>query len=501
MTSHTRPTSNDHPLRIAVVAMKPQIRGRIRRNIVTFLDMGAEVTVVNTPPRDDFFVGLSSPRLRAEFVDVRSAAVRYQAWMTRQNALRKEKWARERREKSAERTRPEPQWTPTGSSRVATVIHSGRSSKRAQHLRAAVLAHKQSARNKLIRTGRQLRKHRDLTIRNSLKTFHLVNRFVEFWRLSPSRIRSLDPDLIVSSDLPGLVGASIAARAMGRPHLHDCHELYLESTTLKWYERLLLRPVERRYMRRADSVVVVNTTIRDEYKKRYGVDGIVLRNCAPTVAEAVREDPVDVRGLLGLSAEDHVVLYQGGLMAGRGLDVCVRAVAWFPPHAHLVFVGEGRVREDLVRLAMDARVMDRVHWLPAVPPSQLPTFTAAASLGLIPYQPVSLNNRYSLPNKVFEYTGAGIPFVASDLPELRRIVTDAACGEIYDPFEPRQLAAAVRTVLDPARYGLYRENAAAFGRQNTWEVEREVLVSEVTRLTSGGRGGAPSKSSAHHVGG
>src|SRR5699024_4124711 len=78
--------------RAVVVAMKPQIAGRIRRNIITLLDLGFEVTVVNSTPRADFFQGLEHPRLSADFVDVRSLAVQYQARMTRKKNERQVKW-------------------------------------------------------------------------------------------------------------------------------------------------------------------------------------------------------------------------------------------------------------------------------------------------------------------------------------------------------------------------------------------------------------------------
>src|SRR5699024_9203182 len=148
-----------------------------------------------------------------------------------------------------------------------------------------------------------------------------------------------------------------------------------------------------------------------------------------------RSNPINLRALAGIPQDSKVVLYQGGLAAGRGLDVCVRAAAEFPEDVHLIFIGKGRMREELQALAQELGVSDRVHWLPAVEPGELSAYTAAADVGLIPYQPVSRNNQYALPNKVFEYTGAGIPFVASDLPELRGIVEAARCGEVYDPFD------------------------------------------------------------------
>lgn len=327
-----------------------------------------------------------------------------------------------------------------------------------------------------------MRKQRDQRIRTFLHRFHRINKFLEFWHLSAQHVQKLSPDLIVSSDLPGLVGANIAARRLGRPHLHDCHELYLESTSFKRYEKRFLQPFEGRFMRRADSVVVVNQTIRDVYRSRYGVEGVVLRNCGPAVPHEILDNPVDLHGLLGLPPRAPIVLYQGGLAAGRGLDILIAATAEFPEDAHTVLVGSGRQREELGRQAEELGLTDRVHFIPAVLPHDLPAYTAAASVGVIPYQPVSDNNLMALPNKVFEYTGAGIPFAAADLPELRRIAEEVGCAAVYGPFDPHGLATAVTKILEPSHHDVYRRAAAAFGQHNTWEHEKQILISEAERI-------------------
>lgn len=472
--------------RAVVVAMKPQIAGRIRRNIMTLLELGFEVTVVNSTPRADFFQGLDHPNLVADFVDVRSLAVLYQARMTRKKNERAAKWDQEKKNRAVKAAEPErdaPEWMSNGVPGTE-VLYRGWTSESGQDARKRleeVWTDTDKRVTKFLNTSRQ---KRDLKIRDELKQVHLINRFVEFWRLSPDRIAEHKPDLIMSDDLPGLVGASIAARRLGVPHIHDCHELYLESTTLRPYERRVLWPVEKAYMKRADSVVIVNETIRDEYEKRYGVRGIVLRNAAPAVPAEVRSNPMDLRALAGIPRHSKVVLYQGGLVPGRGLDVCVKAAVHFPDDVHLVLVGKGKMHDELVAMMDELGVADRVHFLPAVEPGELPAYTAGADVGVIPYQPVSRNNEYALPNKAFEYPAAGIPFVAADLPELRRIAEAARCGEVYDAFSPEALAAAVRTVLDPERYSAYQQNAVTFGRENTWESERKILVEEIRRLTS-----------------
>ncbi len=317
--------------------------------------------------------------------------------------------------------------------------------------------------------------------KDALRPWHRTSRFFAFWRESTDRALQLAPDLVFSSDLPGLVGAGRTARRLGVPHLHDCHELYLESTSFRAVERRILAPMERYYLRRADAVVAVNQSIASEYGRRYGRQPTVVRNCASRLSPGLPAR--DLRELIGLAGEAKIVLYQGGFAVGRGLDVCVAAIAQLPADVHLVLLGFGPLREELTQLAHRLDVADQVHVVDAVPPEELPSWTVSATVGLMPYQPISGNNTLALPNKVFEYTAVGVPIVVSDLPELRQIALLAGCGEVYDAFDPSSLAAAVRTVLDPARHDSYRGAARAYGVANVWEHEREILVGEILRAS------------------
>lgn len=515
-----------------VSAMKPQLHGRIRRNVSTLLDLGMEVVVVTIRSRKEFFVGLEHPDLSAHFVDAPTTYSRYAAWLSRGDrrraairALRLDRVRRDHLRSALKKRRHprtmlrrlwhQPRFTAGGKSSITPfpqwfipvmVVLAGLVAVAALPLIAIALVVRRLApgvvrsvsvdglRRAARRSARLVRLHvwgplaravswprRAATeaIRRVLLTTNRTQRFHVFWRESERLIRGYAPDLVVSSDLPGLVGASRAARHLGIQQLHDCHELYLESTSFTWYERLILAPIERKHMRRAARVVAVNVSIADEYGERYGVRPTVVRNCAhrPEVHE-VR----DLRPLAGLEPDADVVLYQGGFSIGRGLDVCVAAMVEAPASAHLVLLGYGPLAAELLELARTHGVADRVHVLGAVPPSELLAYTASATVGLIPYQPVSKNNFYSLPNKIFEYTSVGVPVVASDLPELRRIAVDAGCGVVYDPYDPQSLAKALRTVLESDHLVGLRAAAERFGEENSWEVERQVLVTAFTEI-------------------
>lgn len=514
--------------RVAYFAMKPQLRGRFRRNVQTLLQMGAIVTVLTVRSDLDFFLGLNDPNLAVAFFDAESLYVRLSKSFSRRSKLQADRRRAKVAQRAARMQQGEFVATPTlllagllialrrGWKRLSPPIRRAgwAMARTAVRTRRRVLrllprdprkvlrraAKRQQARRRRALTrravrarfrvwgramlNRRLRLSRSVVaqLKDWLRPWHRVNRFFAFWKESAARGRQLRPDLVFSSDLPGLVGAGRTARALHIPHVHDCHELYLESTSFRRTERMLLEPMERKYLRRADSATAVNESIAAEYGKRYGRKPVVVRNCADSAPGdiAVR----DLRELARISPDSRVLLYQGGFSVGRGLDVCVAASALLPEDVHLVLLGFGPLTDQLADIAESLGITDRVHIIDAVPPAELASLTRSADAGLIPYQPVSLNNYLALPNKIFEYTAAGVPVIVSDMPELRRIAVDAGCGAAYDPFDAESLAAAVREVLDPARYPAYRRAATDFGRLNVWENEQLILRAEIVKSAS-----------------
>jgi glycosyltransferase involved in cell wall biosynthesis len=102
---------------------------------------------------------------------------------------------------------------------------------------------------------------------------------------------------------------------------------------------------------------------------------------------------------------------------------------------------------------------ERVHVLPPVPEREVVGYAASADVGVSPAIPASLNDAYSLPNKLFQYMAGGIPVVASDFPHLRDIVSGSGAGLNVDARRPDHIAAALRQVLED------REAAAVMGRR------------------------------------
>jgi glycosyltransferase involved in cell wall biosynthesis len=131
----------------------------------------------------------------------------------------------------------------------------------------------------------------------------------------------------------------------------------------------------------------------------------------------------------------------------------------------------------LRRRAERAGVGKRIHFHGAVPQHELLRFTASADAGLIPYQATCLNNLYCTPNKLFEYIAAGLPIVACDLPELRRVIGDNGIGLIIDAGSPETFARAIDQLLtDRGKLQDLRERVLAVSRSLNWEQESKVLL-------------------------
>jgi glycogen synthase len=302
-----------------------------------------------------------------------------------------------------------------------------------------------------------------------------------------------DVDLVHGMAYMGIPVALGVARARRARVVYDARDIYVDAANLARLPRPLragLGRAERRWARRADRVVTVNRPYAEVMAERWALPlPLVVLNCS------YRFDPPEppdhrIHARLGLPTDVPLVLYQGGFSRDRGIEqllVAIRDV----PGAVLVLLGYGVLQAELERVAADPGLADprlgaRVRLLPAVPPTDLLGWVAAADVVAMPIQPTTLNHRLTTPNKLFEALAAGVPVVASDLPGMAPIVLETGCGLVVDPTDPAAIAAALRSILDaPAAVREAHRTRALAAAHGTycWEHQVELLLAEYGRLT------------------
>lgn len=275
-----------------------------------------------------------------------------------------------------------------------------------------------------------------------------------------------------------LLIARLAAGLRRARLVYDAHELETErnwgSSNLSPLVRRLWTLPERLFIQRADAVITVCDSIADQLERSYAVEPPwVLRNM-PRHQGFSRS--VDVRAQIGLEQDKSLVLYQGGIKANRGIEQMIEAMTLLD-EAVLVLLGAGPMLEPMRAQVDERSLTDRVFFLGHIALANLPAYTASADLGLALIQNACLSYYYSLPNKLFEYIHAGLPVVISDFPEMARVVRKYELGELVDPSDPVEIAAAIQRILaDPDYYRLLQENAAKASAVLSWDREARKLV-------------------------
>ncbi|MCI0581387.1 MAG: glycosyltransferase [Chloroflexi bacterium] len=294
-------------------------------------------------------------------------------------------------------------------------------------------------------------------------------------------------DLGIQADLVHAMGflaypvAAGLARTMGARLVYDARDLYVESNNIARLPgplRTLFAWREGTWARRAARVLTVNEECADHLERRYRIRRpvIVMNGQAPWDPPKPRPDRIRER--LGIQRARRIALYHGGLMPDRGVDRLIRA-AERPglETTELVIMGTGAMEARLREQAAASPALDRIHFLPPVPPAELLEWVASADVGVMPNQPTNLNERLSTPNKLLECLAAGTPVVSSDFPGRRRIIDggpDGPLGRVCDPTNPESIAAAILEIanLGPEDAAAIRERCRRAARDRYgWPVQ------------------------------
>lgn len=288
-------------------------------------------------------------------------------------------------------------------------------------------------------------------------------------------------DIYHAHDLHCLVPAFLAAKMVGKKVVYDSHEFYTEVADMPALEKKAWKSIEKRLSRRADIVIAANDSRAALMRKIHGLreQPEVILNAPPKTNFLPRAGIFDEQRAAGKK----IVLYQGALSPGRGLEEVVRSAAYLGSGVILAFIGYGIMIDRLKAIAAELGVSDKILWMGAVSADQLAPYTASAHVGLVTYQPTCLNNFYCAPNKLFEYAMAGIPVAGADLPEIRRIVELYAIGTLFDPYRPESIAAAINEITGSDLAYLERKtNTEKVRMVFNWENEEKKLFGLYERL-------------------
>jgi glycosyltransferase involved in cell wall biosynthesis len=286
-------------------------------------------------------------------------------------------------------------------------------------------------------------------------------------------------DIYHVHDLQPLPSGWIAARKHKAKLIYDSHELFAEQDFLAT-EKKKWRLIESTYIAYADRVITINKSIAHELSNRYNISlPTVIRNCESKIQLDASPKTTDLKKTLNLPEKSRILLYQGGLTANRNLESLIEAMTFITNDCIvLVMLGNGDIKQKLIRASFKLGVSNRIFFIEAVPQDELLNITAQATLGIIPYLATCLNTFYCTPNKLFEFIAAGIPILVNNLPELKDIVETFHLGWVTDLSNSKKIAAKVEKILSNEIDIQHRQNNTKRAFKTVcWEVEEKKLIS------------------------
>ncbi|MEM7232964.1 MAG: glycosyltransferase [Planctomycetota bacterium] len=302
--------------------------------------------------------------------------------------------------------------------------------------------------------------------------------------------RELEPEIVHAHDLTGLpIGYAISRSLNQRKPkstrlLYDAHELWCdpEGAKMSHYVPGLFRlevAIEGLLARRSDAVVTVSDGLADEMEKTLCISRpALLRNFPERPNAQVRsQEPGPLRDDLGISDDAPILLYQGHVRSGRGIETLIDAAPQLSnADARVVIVGSGPSVPELKERAAGSKTPERILFRPEVPLADLPRYTADATIGICPTEAPNKSYLYSLPNKLAEYVQAGLPVIASDLPETTKLCERLDFGVVFRVGDSQSLAARIDELLaSKARLARHRNASESAAHELSWNSEKLVL--------------------------
>ena len=289
-------------------------------------------------------------------------------------------------------------------------------------------------------------------------------------------------DALFANDLDTLLPNFLVSKIKGIPLIYDSHEIFCEVPELQ------NNPSKKRIWSNLESWIVpklkycitVNQSIADYFTNKYNVPFIFVRN----IPDYSKKETLKSRSDLNLPIGKKIVILQGaGINVQRGAEELVEAFQYLDEIYFLLIIGSGDVIQQLKENVVKLSLQNKVKFIDKIPVIELRHYTSNSNLGVTIDKDSNMNYHFSLPNKVFDYMHAGIPILASNLPEIAKIVNDYHIGTFIENHEPQHIAHQIKSFLNSDDYLKYKGNTVIASIENNWQTEKQKLIKLINEIS------------------
>jgi glycosyltransferase involved in cell wall biosynthesis len=288
-----------------------------------------------------------------------------------------------------------------------------------------------------------------------------INMLKFYWNVN-KYFKNIKADFYLACELYSLPSTRLIQKNNSGKLIYDSREIFsaLGNTYKQPVKQLFFTQLEKYLVKYIDKIIV-SGKLDAEYLKKYfnhNTPYFLIMNL-PHYKEKVKTNII--REKFEIDNSQKVLLYQGMIMKGRGIESAIYAVKYLEEFVLVVIGNGGRMLEDLKNLVKKENLEDKVFFQEFVPYNELHQWTCSADIGLSLFEPISLSYKLALPNKLFEYSMANIPSISTNLPAIYEIVKDYKFSELIDyPIKRDELIDAIKRVSAADNYKLMEINSS-----------------------------------------
>jgi len=281
-------------------------------------------------------------------------------------------------------------------------------------------------------------------------------------------------DYFLANDLDVLMPNYLMSKLRNKMIFYDTHEYFTGVPELRNspVKKRIWKFIEDWIFPKLKTVYTVNDSVKNKYQEEYGNDIGVIRNV-----------PLPRKNIVPFSIPENwknrqILLLQGaGINEGRGGVELLEVMKCLSEKYLLLFIGSGTQWDEIVQKRKAWCLQDKVEMIDKLPPAQLQQYTAIADIGFSLDSFEDLNCLYNLPNKIFDYIQAGVPIIATGIPEVKRIIHSYQCGICIDDNRPATIVNAIKKLMENKEsYLRFKLNCQIAAKELTWENESAKLI-------------------------
>ena len=234
-----------------------------------------------------------------------------------------------------------------------------------------------------------------------------------------------------------------------------------------------------------DGMTVITTYFKDHIHKQFDfpLELLDVWGSGVDVNRFYPREPGNIHELSFLK-DKFVLMQHGEFSDNRGILETIEAIKLIGKEdVHMLLIGEGRKKEDILQRIQELDLTDVIHVLPPRPHAIIPDYIAYCDCAVMAYPNIEYWNNNN-PIKLLEYLAMGKVVICTDMWTFRDVADNEKCACYIKANDPATIADAINYCYENRRAlvewgGTGRD---VVKERFTWHQQARALLDFIVRL-------------------